>query len=565
MSPRRALVLSTAVVACVAIAAQGVGTSSVAPHQLTGIAGDVDDNDVTTLDGEQPKLLVAVDPPAPSTSDPSTTLDMTAEGPIAGTTIAPPPQTVAVEPPPPGDNELSRTVPEAPSETVPAAPPPPWASSVHTTGAGYLSTDLGCANGTSAGALDAFFAARAGPLLGFDYQHVYPLGGKRFLWLMQDSFLDQSGAATRFSQAAFVHNAAMVQDGACFTLLHRGDVAKPASFEPGSGESVLSTWFWPMGGELVGGSLVVFWAEMHKDGGDPGPGDGLGWHPTRTWIATYNAKSLARTGFAPAPNSGVSPIYGYAVASDGQFTYLFGNTFEQNLSREGGFFSGPHSATRMWLARVPAGRLGSAPEYRTADGWTADPTQAVPITQRYWAENPMQPRYLNGQWVATTKVDGYWGGQLAIDVATDPWGPWTTVEVRGLGPRNGDGLMNTYHAHLMPWLDGSGRLVISVSQNARNMLRDAWNNPERYRPMFTVAALVAPPPPTTTTTTTTTTDSTTTTTDSTTTTTEPTTTSSSTTTTTTSSSTTTTSTSTTSTSSTTTTAPGASLPPGTGP
>ena len=56
----------------------------------------------------------------------------------------------------------------------------------------------------------------------------------------------------------------MVQDGRCFTLLHRGTAAAPQSFEPGTGEQILNRWFWPLGGELSGGSLRVFWAEMAK-------------------------------------------------------------------------------------------------------------------------------------------------------------------------------------------------------------------------------------------------------------------------------------------------------------
>ena len=79
--------------------------------------------------------------------------------------------------------------------------------------------------------------------------------------------------------------------------------------------------------------------------------------------------------------------------------------------------------------------------------------------------------------------------------------------------------MNTYHAHLAPWLSG-GALVVTVSQNARDMLRDAWPHPERYRLQVLGADLAAtPPPPPETTTTTTATTTTTTTTSSTTTTT----------------------------------------------
>jgi hypothetical protein len=431
----------------------------------------------------------------PTTVAASTTLATNAPGgPLDTTTGSPPaPTPTATTGAGGAQPAANRPIPGGAQDAVPAAPAPPWATSVHTDASGFVTTNLGCASGTSASALGAFFAARIGPVMGMDYQHVYPLGDRRYLWLFQDMFIDESGAATQLSQSAFVHNAAMVQDGACFTLYTRGTPSKPGSFEQGTGESVASTWFWPMGGELVDGQLRVFWVEMHKDP-DPGPGDGLGWHPAQTWLATYSAGSLARLDFRPAANAGASPIYGYAVASDGQYTYLFGNTFEQDLDREGGYGNGPHSATKVFLARVPDGRLDDDPEYFTANGWSDDATQAQPISQRYWVENPMQPRYLDGEWVAVTKVDGYWGEQLAVDVANEPWGPWTTTEVRDLTPRGGDALSNTYHAYLMPWLDASGRLVVSYSQNARNMLRDAWPHPERYRPAFTTADLIAPPP-----------------------------------------------------------------------
>ena len=117
----------------------------------------------------------------------------------------------------------------------------------------------------------------------------------------------------------------------------------------------------------------------------------------------------------------------------------------------------------------------------------------------------MQPRFVDGRWVAVAKVDGYWGDDLAVDVATAPWGPWTTVSRRPLPPRGADPLMNTYHAHLVPWTNGG--LVIGVSQNARDMLRDAWPRPDRYRLQFLAHAVPEPPrpdpPPTTSTTSTT--------------------------------------------------------------
>ena len=119
---------------------------------------------------------------------------------------------------------------------------------------------------------------------------------------------------------------------------------------------------------------------------------------SRRTIAAYDVNTLARLDFRRATSGGASPIYGYAVASDKTHTYLFGNTFEQNLAREGGWFNGPHSGTKMFLARVPRGQLLDAPEYWTQEGWTTDRRNAHAFLQRYWSEFPMQPRYMDGQW-----------------------------------------------------------------------------------------------------------------------------------------------------------------------
>lgn len=408
---------------------------------------------------------------------------------------------------------VARPAPVEQPPPPPETPKAPWADSVFTTAGGHLSTDVGCAWDTSAAGLDAFFADRVGPVLGWDYQHVYPLGGDRHLWLFQDTFIDHSNTATTLGKASFAHNTALVQDGNCFRLLHRGTTSKPAPFELGEGTQTLKTWFWPMGGELIDGRLHVFWARMRKDAFDPKPPDGLGWHPDATFIATYDPNTMARLDFRMATQPGAAPIYGYAVQSDAEFTYLFANTFEQNMTREGGWWNGPHSGTNMWLGRVPRGQVYAQPEYWTSQGWTRDRRVAEPILQRHWAEFPFQPRLIDGQWVAATAVNGYWGDSFELDVAEHPWGPWTTVESRPLEPRGADPKMNTYHAHLMPWRDAQGNLVVSVSNNARDMLRDAWPNPARYRPMISTSPWrTPPPPPTTTTTTTSSTTSTTTTT-----------------------------------------------------
>ncbi len=132
---------------------------------------------------------------------------------------------------------VARPIPEEPTDSTPPTTlvPPPWAASTRTTAGGYLGVDVGCAESTSYQSLDRFFAARVGPALGWDYQHVYPLGGDRYLWLFQDTFIDHTGVVSNLGKARFVHNAALLQTGRCFTLLHRGSTAKPEPFELGDG------------------------------------------------------------------------------------------------------------------------------------------------------------------------------------------------------------------------------------------------------------------------------------------------------------------------------------------
>ncbi|NKB40828.1 MAG: hypothetical protein GKR86_07230, partial [Ilumatobacter sp.] len=324
-----------------------------------------------------------------SVAPPSTNVTLTADPRTTVVSVSAPP--LSEEP-----SVVARPVPAEPPPP-PDAPPAPWADSVFETSGGHLSTDVGCARDLSAVGLDEFFAERVGPVIGWDYQHVYPLGGNRYLWLFQDTFIDHSNTATTLGNATFTHNSALVQEGSCFRLLHRGTTLRPMPFELGTGTTTLSTWFWPMGGEVHGDRLYVFWAEMRKDEPDPAPPDGLGWHPVASHIAAYDVNTLARLDFRRATSGGASPIYGYAVESDKTHTYLFGNTFEQNLAREGGWFNGPHSGTKMFLARVPRGQLLDAPEYWTQEGWTTDRRNAHAFLQRYWSEFPMQPRYMDGQ------------------------------------------------------------------------------------------------------------------------------------------------------------------------
>ena len=305
--------------------------------------------------GAGPRSALDVASTAPSTTVPSTTVPST-----------PAPSGVPPTAPPAGEG-VSREVPPVIEVASAPAPPGPWADVTRTTAAGYVATDVGCATGTSAAALDAFFRERLGPVIGDDYQHVYPLGGGRYLWLFQDTFIDHS----RHRRPARPGRRSSTTRRWCRTApasrcYHRGIDRRTGVVRAGHRRARrCRTWFWPMGGELSAASCTCSGSRCTRTAYEPGPATASAGTRCGRGSRCTTRRRCSGSSFQPAPEPGVAPIYGYAVASEGEYTYLFGNTFEQNLAREGGFGNGPHSATAMYLARVPAGQFGSAPEYRT--------------------------------------------------------------------------------------------------------------------------------------------------------------------------------------------------------
>lgn len=350
------------------------------------------------------------------------------------------------------------------------------------TAAGHVTSPMGCVKALTAPRLNARFRARMGPLVGMDGQHVIRIGRGRYLWLFSDAYLDYTHRARTLLETQRVGNVAALQRRRCFTLVRGGTAARAGAFEPGYATIPRDHSFWPLGGEAHGGRVFVFWAEMQRDEIPP-PGDGIYRHPVRTWLATYDATTLKRLRLRPAPNDGVFPQFGFAVASNATHTYLFGNSNLLNLTYEGGFYNGPHSATRMYLARVPIGRLGRPPVYRTARGWSADARDAVPFSSRFWTENTMQPRFVRGRWVAVTKKDGFWGTRTIVETAARPWGPWRVVSRRTIKPFRGYDEMNNYQPIILPYRGPSGNLIIAMSQNARNW-SDAVEDFSMYRPQI---------------------------------------------------------------------------------
>jgi hypothetical protein len=328
-----------------------------------------------------------------------------------------------------------------------------------------------CFRGGDAVVLNAAFANRVDRLNGADYQRAIPLPDGRTLWTLQDAFVTRPGRSDRL-----LHNAAVVQQSSCFSLVRTGTVSNPQPWIGAATTDPLHHWYWPLGGTVAAdGAIRIFVAEM----AERGPRYLTSTEPVGTWLATVDPGSLQVIAFEPAPDPGPS-LYGWSVASDDDHTYLYGHCYRQF----GYSFIGHDGCTSaITVARVPGRDLTAPLTYWDGAGWSPDSTTAVDIAPKFGPDatpraiNPMQVLHVRGRWLAATKEGDWWGSRIYLDEAPGPTGPWTTVaitEPRPLGlPRS----FNTYFANLV--IAPDGRLVLGVSNNRW----DGRRSPA-YRPTF---------------------------------------------------------------------------------
>jgi hypothetical protein len=333
-----------------------------------------------------------------------------------------------------------------------------------------------CADGLDDNQLTAFFGAEHAGLFGGDYQRATKLPDGRILWLFQDAMVRAANGTVRL-----MHNAAMVQSGTCFTLVTGGTPAAPQAWIGAEETAQQRRWFWPMGATLgEDGQLHVFAMEMVERGerylANP--------EPVATWVASIRLADLTITRFAPAPDAGTR-LYGWSVTSDDSWTYLYGN-----CNRQFGWTPEGHDpcTANVYLARVPKGQPLQSPTYWAGGGWSANDAAAVPVSGATGGRlvNPSQVQWDGRQFLAVTKDSDWFGLEVFVDRAPNPWGPWTTYDRIVPPPKCGG--CNTYFASWVPWRNADGSLIIGLSHNR-------WNGrvSTAYRPTFlTVAAAPSP-------------------------------------------------------------------------
>ncbi|MEY2959539.1 MAG: hypothetical protein RLZZ01_2107, partial [Actinomycetota bacterium] len=306
--------------------------------------------------------------------------------------------------------------------------------------------DLGdvCLDAYDASHLDGFLSAPHGPFQGGDYQRAFELDGGRALWVFQDAFLS----------GRLVHNAAMLQQGRCFTLLNDGthnwlfdEITVP-----------FADWWWILDANHVpdAGRIELVVADMLETGRSYLSRTRV----RRTVVVTIDDRTFEPLGvsgtFDSNPDVSSSVVsgrfYGWAVVDDAGdgYRYLYSHCYAQY-----GFdsvFGAPCSA-EMFVARVAGSSILGRREYWTGRTWSPDSAAAVPmfgVDLTISGNNPGAVRFepSTGLFHLVIAVDDWWSNRVVFATSRAPQGPWTVTGVEEVTPRCAD--CNSYFASWAP-------------------------------------------------------------------------------------------------------------------
>lgn len=360
-----------------------------------------------------------------------------------------------------------------------------------------------CIGSTSPDGLSQLFAAEPGGLIAADYQRAIALPDGRTLWLFQDATIrlpepppPPPTTTTTLPGATpvpepppppterLLHNVGIVQHGNCFDVLRTGTEADPGSWLFADQITPFGQWFWPLDATMAeDGRLYIFVAEMLERG----PLYLSQAEPVSTRIVGVDLATMSTT-FVGTPANASSDLYGFSIADDGTWTYLYAQCHRQFGYDLGALGVPAHDldcSDRVTVGRVRSGRVFDAPTYWDGFTWVADARRAagvMPTENR--SINPSQIRWNGSEFVAVTKVDDWFGSTLHLDRASSAEGPWMTYARMAVSPRCPPSVCNSYFASWIPDPSSADRYVVGLSHNRWDGRVSEFNRPT----FFTVPA-----------------------------------------------------------------------------
>jgi hypothetical protein len=317
-----------------------------------------------------------------------------------------------------------------------------------------------CTTDTEPGGLNSFFRTGAA-FTGADYQRSFLLPDGRVLWFFQDVYVRGRG-----NQSTFVHNAALVQNGGCFSVLTSGTFAAPREFLFPVQTQREHHWFWPLSGEMgADGRFHLFVAEVRENG----PTYLSQTEPIATFRVAIDLATMQVVDARAAVDASPA-LYGWSVTSDDSYTYLYAHCHRQFGWDPFPFVDPPvyvhdfDCVQRMTVARVPKGQFDSPLQYWNGSTWQSNAAAAVNVVPGGRLVSASQMYYVApGKYVAITKVGDWFGGTIEIDLASRPQGPFTTV--RTIAVPAACPTCNNYFATILPFGTADGSWIVGLSNN----------------------------------------------------------------------------------------------------
>jgi len=317
-------------------------------------------------------------------------------------------------------------------------------------------------------------------VVGADYQRATALPDGRVLWTFQDAAVRTSGGPI-----VTVHNIAVLQEGACFSVLYGGSRANPRPYLFADQTTPFRRWYWPLDGAVgTDGRVYIYTAEMveHPDP-DEQPDEYLTHaEPVRTHVAIFDPATSSIAGAATPPNSSAA-LYGWSVTDDADWTYLYAHCYRQfgyDLYALAPAFD-RNCAGRITVARVPRGQLWAAHQYWDGSRWQADPGRAAALAGLAAERvNASQFHYAGNRFWVVDKEGDWWGKTVYVYVAEHATGPFRQIAAVPEPRKCAD--CNTFFADFVPAeavAAPAGTLVYGLSHNR-------WDGEPsaHYRPSF---------------------------------------------------------------------------------
>ena len=310
--------------------------------------------------------------------------------------------------------------------------------------------------------------------VGSDDAYSVDLGHGRVAWLFADTFIDPSGKHERHG-AVFIRNSLAIQKGhnpasASIKFYWGRRDGRPGSFFP----ETETEWYWPGGGTLVKGHLILFLMRVRAVSG------GLGFEAFGSAAALIDnpgaEPSEWRSRLCPIPENArhVVPGSGSSFAEGGHL-YAFGSTEPGRhdiyvnrwplSSALGGRFDEPQwwAGESNWAAQS---RPGPPARISFSDGATEF---TVHFSKRFH-------RYLEFQTV------GFGAAIVAMRSAGRLTGPWSAPRAIFTPPEKNRPRIMIYAAKAHPELTGSD-LVLTYATNSFE-LADVIQDQTLYYPRF---------------------------------------------------------------------------------